>query len=144
MTKFYFTASMTLWATTVAFAVLFAPKVYVFYKQWRHQSSMEYNEQQSRKNSYYSTNTKHDTIVDQRDFNFFSFLKSSENKKQRVFEQSDYPLTDLSLRRNSCDPITAEEYPTMLLEEGINSVSPILKSDNANVYVEVQEVSLKK
>lgn len=154
-TKFYFGVGATLWATTFSFAVLFIPKVYIFYKQWLLSYRKKSNQKQ-RKNSESSDNTKLETNTNDGDVTVHSFLKSNDgynkdlNKSVNNYDlfEAGTPYTkSLLLEQTASDNIITRTYSSGAIGVSStsiqNSVSPIESNhryDNTNVYVEVQEV----
>lgn len=136
-TKFYFGAVATLWATTFSFAVLFIPKVYIFYKQWK-RAFISSSTQQLRNNSACSNNTQQ-TVLNDDDTVAHSFLKSRNNAGHHVGTAGE-PYTSAVLFEQTGDT----SIITRAYLSGEIDVSPTESNhryDNTNVYVEVQEVN---
>ncbi|CEP09881.1 hypothetical protein [Parasitella parasitica] len=116
--RFYSVAVAILWATTFSLAVLFIPKVYVFYKQWNETATAD------RPLSFSPTATacpEKEELDD--DLTLYSFLKSANNDP------------------SSSDPPNVATLSNASTKEDHNDIKVITEGryDNTNVYVEVQE-----
>jgi hypothetical protein len=114
--KFYFVAVTTLWATTFSLAVLFIPKLYMFWKRRSLNASEATTKQQQQ---WPQLNGD-----DQRQH---SFLKSSTVYTPTTIDVSN-------LRRNAVD--YSNQDPDLTVEND----TYYGRYDSTNVYVEVQEV----
>lgn len=138
-TKFYFGAVATLWATTFSFAVLFIPKVYVFYKQWK-RAFVSSSTQQLRNNSACSDNTQQ-TVLNDDDTVAHSFLKSKNGAGHHAGITGE-PFTSAVLSEQIGDTtIITRAYLGGEIEDiNVLPTESNHRYDNTNVYVEVQEV----
>lgn len=159
-TKFYFAAGTTLWATTFSFVVLFAPKVYIFCKQWNGKFKLDSQQQTSiNSNSYFTSNMFQEKKLDDGEATVYSFSRCAYNMEnsgsKKVMDHSG--ITDDS---QSCAPASPLELTMMKdtdLSEQLYSNSPITNFsrsnsisspefhryyESSNVFVEVQEVRI--
>jgi hypothetical protein len=149
-TKFYFGVGATLWATTFSFAVLFIPKVYIFYKQWTLRSK---SDRKKRNNSGSTNNTRIEDNINDGEITVHSFLKYNydyNNNLSKSIENYDFveasvPYTkSLLLEQTASDSnIITRTYSSGVIDSTNNSVSASESNyqyNNTNVYVEVQEV----
>ncbi|KAK4518242.1 choline phosphate cytidylyltransferase [Mucor velutinosus] len=124
--KFYSVAVAILWATTFSLAVLFIPKVYIFYKQWR--KAVTATETTDEPPSFSpSTTACHEDEID--DITLYSFLKSTTKKPSKDPLPPPSPVTLLS-------PIATSNY---VHDDHAMTTTVEGRYDNTNVYVEVQE-----
>ncbi|KAG1121370.1 hypothetical protein G6F42_012496 [Rhizopus arrhizus] len=122
--KFYSVAVAILWATTFSLAVLFIPKVYVFYKQWR--KTVAASETLDEPTSFSPTTT---ACYEDDDVTLYSFLKSTTKKSSKDPLPLPSPVSLISPVTASADNNGDQDLTTTV--EG--------RYDNTNVYVEVQE-----
>ncbi|KAL7317119.1 hypothetical protein PS15m_003516 [Mucor circinelloides] len=124
--KFYSVAVTILWATTFSLAVLFIPKVYIFYKQWR--KTVAASETLEEPVSFSPTTTAcYEDDID--DVTLYSFLKSTTKKSSKDPLPLPSPVSLISPVTASTDNDGDQDLTTTI--EG--------RYDNTNVYVEVQE-----
>lgn len=135
-TKFYFGAVATLWATTFSFAVLFIPKVYIFYKQWKRAFISSPTQQQLRNNSACSDNTQQ-TVLNDDDTVAHSFLKSRNDAGHHAGTTSE-PYKSAVFKQTGDTSIATRAY--LGEEMDVSPTESNHRYDNTNVYVEVQEV----
>lgn len=122
--KFYSVAVAILWATTFSLAVLFIPKVYIFYKQWR--KTVAESETLEEPASFSPTTT---ACYEDDDVTLYSFLKSTTKKSSKDPLPLPSPVSLISPVTASTDNNGDQDLTTTV--EG--------RYDNTNVYVEVQE-----
>lgn len=133
-TKFYFGAVATLWATTFSFAVLFIPKVYIFYKQWK-RAFVSSSTKQNHNYSNCSENMQQTMAADAETAH--SFLKS--NKKDN--EEGQPYTSSLLFEQTGGMTVITRSYSADEIETSNNeAVESNNRYDSTNVYVEVQEV----
>ncbi|KAL0135191.1 periplasmic binding protein-like I [Mucor lusitanicus] len=122
--KFYSVAVAILWATTFSLAVLFIPKVYIFYKQWQKTVTATTETADAEPPSFSPTTTAclEDEIDDA---TLYSFLKSTTKKSSKDLLPPALisPMTVSNSDHDDPDLTTTIEG----------------RYDNTNVYVEVQE-----
>ncbi|GAA5803137.1 hypothetical protein HPULCUR_008612 [Helicostylum pulchrum] len=137
-TKFYFGAVATLWATTFSFAVLFIPKVYIFYKQWK-RAFVSSSTKQNRNYSNCSENTQRTMTADAETAH--SFLKSDKKNNE---EGQPYTSSLLFEQTGGMTVITRSFSADEIETSNNATVESNNRYDSTNVYVEVQETQSKK
>ncbi|KAI9264650.1 periplasmic binding protein-like I, partial [Helicostylum pulchrum] len=135
-TKFYFGAVATLWATTFSFAVLFIPKVYIFYKQWK-RAFVSSSTKQNRNYSNCSENTQRTMTADAETAH--SFLKSDKKNNE---EGQPYTSSLLFEQTGGMTVITRSFSADEIETSNNATVESNNRYDSTNVYVEVQEGDL--
>ncbi|KAI8640132.1 hypothetical protein BD408DRAFT_445435 [Parasitella parasitica] len=116
--KFYSVAVAILWATTFSLAVLFIPKVYLFYKQWQKATTAD------EPPSFSPTTTacpEKEEVDD--DLTLYSFLKSTNKDPSSSHSPNFVALSNAHIAEDNKNISVATEG----------------RYDNTNVYVEVQE-----
>lgn len=137
--RYYTVAVATLWATTFSLAVLFIPKLYIFYKQWK--DDKQKLQEKQRKESSYSDKTLTSAsapVPEDVDITFDTFLKEDQAQQNEVTFQptrliAPFLYEEPALVHPTANPIANNtDTNDASLQEG--------RYDNTNVYVEVQEV----
>lgn len=121
--KFYSVTVTILWATTFSLAVLFIPKVYIFYKQWKKEEAAA--EVTDEPISFSPTTTACPDEEEENDLTLYSFLKSAKK----------------TMKSPLLLPPLATNPPTIINDNSNNDLTTAIEGryDNTKVYVEVQE-----
>lgn len=134
--RYYAVAVVTLWATSFSLAVLFIPKLYIFFKQWKEtrDKQKDQEEKRKRKESGISENTMvtGTSIVPPEggttNMTFLAFLKQEQPSFQPPTDASPFVYNEPDL----VHPTATSGSDNVTEDSG--------RYDNTNVYVEVQEV----
>lgn len=135
--RHYAIAVATLWANSFSVAVLFIPKLYIFFKQ---KKEIQDEQKKKRKTSAQSDNTlaSHFPGPHENSMMHSSFLRAHQNQEQReIAFQPTHSIT--SFLYNEPEDLI---HPTASLTSNAAEIS--FKGghyENTNVYVEVQEVN---
>jgi hypothetical protein len=125
--KFYSVTVTILWATTFSLAVLFIPKVYIFYKQWKVTATA--TEAADEYISFSPTTTACLGEEEDDDLTLYSFLKSAKKIIKDPLTLTPLATTLSTAINDDKDKDKGKDTTTVI--EG--------RYDNTKVYVEVQE-----
>ena len=125
--KFYSVTVTILWATTFSLAVLFIPKVYIFYKQWKVTTTA--TEAADEYISFSPTTTACLGEEEDDDLTLYSFLKSAKKIIKDPLTLTPLATTLSTIINEDKDKDKGKDTTTVI--EG--------RYDNTKVYVEVQE-----